>query len=126
MGSASPWEPFRIFPLLFQPPTHSAENRPELPKKMPPQRSHGLSLTLHLPRRFFESGFEGRMRQICLRRHHPKEVSAGAAGNQLLPKPALEAQGNKSQLLWPTAVHSLQAPVASPFSETTHLPILPS
>jgi hypothetical protein len=39
--------------------------------------------------------------QICLRRHHPKRVSAGAAGNQLLPKPALEAQGNPSQLLGP-------------------------
>jgi hypothetical protein len=39
--------------------------------------------------------------QICLRRHHPKWVSAGAAGNQPLPKPALEAQGNPSQLLGP-------------------------
>jgi len=63
--------------------------------------------------------------QICLRRHHPKGVSACAAGNQLLPKPALEAQGNPTQLLGP-AVHSLQAPIASshPFPSPKRLSFL--
>jgi hypothetical protein len=53
-----------------------------------------LPLTLHQSRRFFGCGLEGVVYQICLRRHHPKGVSAGAAGTQLLQKPALEAQGN--------------------------------
>ena len=108
-------------------------------RKIPPvavkkilQRSHGLSLSMKLPRRFFLSGLERGVYQICLRRHYPKGVSAGAAGNQPLPKPALEAQGNKSQLLGPPPcieLHSLQAPiplVILPFSETPLLPILPS
>jgi hypothetical protein len=113
MGSASSWEPFRIFPHLLQPSYPFNQHSPRAAIKMLPWGSHCPPLTPHLPRRFFESGLEGRVHQICLRRHQPKGVSAGAAGNQLLPKPALEAQGNPTQLLGPPPVHSLQAPIPS-------------
>jgi len=75
-------------------PPRSRKNPSKSPIKILPVYSTRLPLTLHQSRRFFGCGLEGGVYQICLRRHRPKGVSAGAAGTQLLQKPALEAQGN--------------------------------
>ena len=84
--------------LTFSSPYPFSRKSPRVAIKMLPRRSNRPPLTVHMPRRFFGGGLEGGVYQICLRRHELKGVSAGAAGNQLLPKPALEAQGRASQL----------------------------
>jgi hypothetical protein len=121
MGSASSWEHFRNFPHLLQPSLpHLSENTSRSPLKILSVCSTGRSLTPHQARRFFFCRLEGGVYQICLRRHRPKGVSAGAAGSQLLQKPALEAQGNpKPQLL---SLATQQAPI---HSSPSHLSLLP-
>ena len=72
------------------------------------------------------------MRGIFLRRHGPKGVSAGAAGSQLLQKPAREAQGNpnaQAELLGlPPCVLNKRYPFipSLPFSESPLPCTLPS
>ncbi|SRR6266404_1855989 len=106
MGTASSWEQFRNFPRLLQPLDPSSV--------FPPAHTKNVSMTLRNRRThqactspiFLECTprSDEKEREICLRRHGPKGVSAGAAGTQLLQKPALEAQGNptlKPELLGP-------------------------
>ena len=100
MGTASAWEQFRNFPRLLQPPYSFNPRSLPVTLKILPYHSYNLLLSPHLLRRFFWCRLENGMYQICLRRHRPKGVSAGAAGAQLLQKPALEAQVNPNSVSW--------------------------